>query len=62
VEPQVQWAASVSEDLRWLLCDAMTSGGLLVALPAGSAHDGWVEGAVRIGRVVAGDPGAVRVF
>jgi selenide,water dikinase len=62
VEPHVQWAASVSEELRWLLCDAMTSGGLLVALPAGTADDGWVEGAIRIGRVVAGDPGAVRVF
>jgi selenide,water dikinase len=62
VEPQVRWAPSVSEELRWLLCDAMTSGGLLVAVPAGSTGDGWVEGAVRIGRVVAGDPGALRVF
>jgi len=51
VEPNVDWAADVPEHLRWLVCDAMTSGGLLVAAPAGSeerhpalgAHVGWVR-------------------
>ncbi len=34
VEPHVDWAREVPEERRWLLCDAMTSGGLLVAAPA----------------------------
>ena len=43
---------TVPEALRWLLCDAMTSGGLLVAAAAGPG--------VRIGRVIAGPPGQIR--
>ena len=39
-----------------LVCDAMTSGGLLAALPAGASIDGW-----RIGRLVAGPPGSLAV-
>ena len=31
VEDFVDWHAGVPEPLRWLLCDAMTSGGLLIA-------------------------------
>ena len=31
---------AVPEELRWLLCDAMTSGGLLVAAPPGAAAPG----------------------
>ena len=50
------WAGSVPEPHRRLLCDAMTSGGLLAAIPPGAA----MEGAV-IGRLVAGEPGAVEV-
>src|SRR3954462_15969712 len=34
VEPHVDWADAVPEELRWLLCDAMTSGGPLVGAPA----------------------------
>ena len=56
VEPAVEWADDVSEPYRWLLCDAMTSGGLLVAAAEGSGAPG-----VRIGRLVAGEPGAIRV-
>ncbi|MEA2474123.1 MAG: selenide, water dikinase [Thermoleophilaceae bacterium] len=37
VEPNVSWADEVPEHLRWLMCDAMTSGGLLVAAPEGSS-------------------------
>jgi selenide,water dikinase len=53
VEPHVDWDPSVPEELRWLLCDAMTSGGLLIA---GSDGPG-----TRIGRLVAGEPGRIAV-
>jgi selenide, water dikinase len=56
VEPSVDWSESVPEDRRWLLCDAMTSGGLLVAAPEGAGAPG-----VRIGRLVAGEPGRMFV-
>jgi selenide,water dikinase len=49
---------SVPEPRRWLLCDAMTSGGLLVALPAERAKS--LPGAV-VGRLVEGTPGAISV-
>ena len=49
VEPFVEWAPGVDEPRRWLLCDAMTSGGLLVAAPEGGAAPG-----ARIGRVLDG--------
>jgi selenide,water dikinase len=56
IGPYVDWAPDVREELRWLLCDAMTSGGLLVAAAPGSAAPG-----VRIGRLLGGDPGRIRV-
>jgi selenide,water dikinase len=56
VEPVVGWAAGVPEERRWLLCDAMTSGGLLVAAPEDSGAPG-----VRIGRLLDGEPGHLRV-
>jgi selenide,water dikinase len=56
VEPSVEWEPSVPEERRWLLCDAMTSGGLLVAAPPGSDLPG-----ARIGRLVAGEPGRIAV-
>jgi selenide,water dikinase len=50
------WATGVPEPQRRLLCDAMTSGGLLAAVadPAG------IEGAV-VGRLVDGPAGAISV-
>jgi selenide,water dikinase len=39
---------------RWLMCDAMTSGGLLAAVPG--SMPGWV-----VGRLVEGPAGAIRV-
>jgi selenide,water dikinase len=48
------WANGVPEPRRRLLCDAMTSGGLLAAVPES------MDGAV-IGRLVAGEPGTIRV-
>ena len=56
VEPSIEWGASVPEWKRWLLCDAMTSGGLLVAAPEGQRPAG-----VRIGRLVSGAPGRIAV-
>src|SRR6185312_8636571 len=47
----VVWAAAVPEELRALLHDPQTSGGLLLSLPAGEAA---AEGAgARIGTVMA---------
>jgi selenide,water dikinase len=52
------FASSVGEARRWLVCDAMTSGGLLAALPAAGATG--VPGAV-VGRLLEGPPGTVSV-
>jgi len=56
VEPSVSWDPDVPEEARWLLCDAMTSGGLLVAAAPGSDAPG-----TRIGRLSAGAPGRITV-
>jgi selenide,water dikinase len=56
VEPWVDWDAGVPEPRRWLLCDAMTSGGLLVAAAPGSGAPG-----VRIGRLVEGEAARIAV-
>jgi selenide, water dikinase len=56
VEPNVDWGADVEEPRRWLLCDAVTSGGLLVAAPPGSGAPG-----VRIGSLVGGPAGTIAV-
>jgi selenide, water dikinase len=58
VEEVVAWDDGVSEERRWLLCDAMTSGGLLVAVPL--AASGRAPGE-RIGRLVAGEAGRISV-
>jgi selenide,water dikinase len=52
------FAASVPEPQRWLACDAMTSGGLLAALPEARADA--MSGCV-IGRLVEGPPGTIAV-
>jgi selenide,water dikinase len=57
-EQFAEFADSVPEPRRWLVCDAMTSGGLLAALPADRAAE--MPGAV-IGRLVEGPPGAISV-
>jgi selenide, water dikinase len=56
VEPAVEWADGVPDPLRWLLCDAMTSGGLLVAAPEGAGAPGTA-----IGWLDSGKPGTIRV-
>lgn len=58
VEPHVDWSDDVPDWQRWLLCDAMTSGGLLVAAPGGAPSPPGVE----IGRIAeGGEPGRVVV-
>jgi selenide, water dikinase len=49
---------AVPEAERWLVCDAMTSGGLLAAVDP--ARAGEIPGTV-IGRLVAGAPGTISV-
>ena len=46
------------ESLRWVVCGAMTSGGLLAAVPESAA--GSMPGTV-VGRLVAGEPGSITV-
>ncbi len=52
------FGAGVERERRWLVCDAMTSGGLLAAVSADRAER--IPGAV-IGRLVAGEPGTISV-
>jgi selenide,water dikinase len=52
------FAPTVPDPRRWLLCDAMTSGGLLAAVP----EDGAAQAAGPvIGRLVKGTPGHIAV-
>src|SRR5438128_1633319 len=67
-EGVVSWGAGVPETDRILLCDAQTSGGLLIALPERDApalvaalQEERAPAAAVIGRVVAGHPGAITV-
>ena len=53
-----EFAAAVPEALRWLVCDAMTSGGLLAAVAAERAAR--IPGAA-IGRLLDGPPGTISV-
>jgi selenide, water dikinase len=55
-EEFVTFAPTVSAPRRWLVCDAMTSGGLLVAIPPGANGPGTV-----IGRLTDGPPGTIAV-
>ena len=62
VEPHVEWEAAVPEPLRALLCDAMTSGGLLVAAApdrAGAMEDAL--GVAPIGTLATGEPGRITI-
>jgi selenide,water dikinase len=52
----VEWSPQVSEAARWLLCDTMTSGGLLIAAPPSSPAPGS-----RIGRLEPGPAGSITV-
>ncbi len=56
IEEVTRWAPEVPEERRWLLCDAMTSGGLLVSAPQGAGAPG-----VRIGTLGEGEAGRIEV-
>ncbi len=65
---RVTWAADVGEADRWILADAQTSGGLLLAVPPEhevalltALQDEGTPAAATIGRVTAGPAGRVRV-
>jgi len=57
-ESFTEWSPEVPEARRRLVCDAMTSGGLLAAVPAERAREveGWV-----VGRLEPGAAGAITV-
>ena len=55
-ESFTRWADAVPEARRRLVCDAMTSGGLLAAVPGGTDMEGWV-----VGRLTDGEPGTISV-
>jgi selenide, water dikinase len=57
-EQFTDWAPDVSAERRVLLTDAMTSGGLLVAVPPD--HSSEAPG-VRVGELAEGPPGDIRV-
>jgi selenide, water dikinase len=62
VEPHVSWDDTVTEPVRSLLCDAMTSGGLLIAVaPDRAGAMGEALSAPRIGGLAAGEPGRISV-
>ena len=52
---EVRWHPSVSREARMLLCDAQTSGGLLIAVPADRVET--LLGTLAAGRVAAADIG-----
>lgn len=67
IEGRVSWDPGVPEEMRVLLADAQTSGGLLIACPAG-AEEALAGGlaargvlGARIGRAVDGRPGEIAV-
>ncbi len=57
-ESFTRFADAVTPAQRWLVCDAMTSGGLLAAVPADRAS---AAQGVPVGRLVAGPPGSITV-
>jgi selenide,water dikinase len=65
----VRWDDGVPESLRVLLCDAQTSGGLLIATPKENAdrllnelNAAGTPAAARVGEVLSGEPGSIEVI
>jgi selenide,water dikinase len=68
IEPHVRWDPAVDAVDRILLCDAQTSGGLLIAVPPqgeamllGELKKRGALAHARIGELVAGAPGTIEV-
>ena len=68
IAPHVRFAAHLPEPQRALLCDAMTSGGLLIAAPAELAQEmepalvAAAPHSARIGTLEEGQPGQISVL
>lgn len=69
VEPHARWDAAISPEERLLLCDAQTSGGLLIAVPPEREEALLAElearGAparARLGELWAGPPGSLEIL
>ena len=64
---RVRWPEHLSAARQTLLCDAQTSGGLLLAVPSGevdrllSALDTKRVTGVVIGQLTEGDPGSIQI-
>jgi len=68
VLPHVLWDKQITTTEQVILCDAQTSGGLLMALPEQfaeeiirSLHSAGVSIAVKIGKIIPGDDGKIQV-
>ena len=68
VGQNVDWDSGISDNARLLVCDAQTSGGLLMSVPAGSVDrmlaelsSNGVEGACIVGEVTAKDDAPIHV-
>ncbi len=67
VEPFVRWPGGLDETDRVLLCDAQTSGGLLVSVAASASADLVAEliaeghPAATVGGLIEGEPGTIEV-
>ncbi|WP_410771985.1 selenide, water dikinase SelD [Fontibacillus sp. BL9] len=67
VEADIDFPAEMDQIDRWILCDAVTSGGLLISVDAGQAeklHQALVQAGVEasvIGEVTGGHPGRIVV-
>jgi selenium donor protein len=68
LDPDLAWDDQLSELQRLILCDAQTSGGLLIAVPAErvdalctALHAELAPAAAVIGHVAAGGAGAIRI-
>ena len=67
VQPSVTFAGELDQIDQWILCDAVTSGGLLIAVPSDQAEamlDDLLKAGVEaslIGEAVEGHPGRIEV-
>jgi selenide,water dikinase len=65
---RVEWSSDLSLEERYLCVDAQTSGGLLLVVPSenemallAALREEHTPAAAKIGRIVAGEPGTIRV-
>ncbi len=68
VDDVVDWDPALSEEQRLLMCDAQTSGGLLISLPSAKLDQllseldaSGVQTRAVVGEITAGDPGRISV-